>query len=61
MSGPATVTEQQYDEGAAEEPAPPPEINAGNFLERLFGGGRQNAEAPTKHTSARERAQRDKD
>ena len=60
-SGPATVTDTQYDMGAAEEPAPPPEINAGNFLERLFGGGRQNThDAAKKHTSARDRALRDK-
>ncbi len=61
MRGPATVTEQQYEQGAAEEPVPPPEINAGNFLERLFGGGNSNADAPKKHSSARERALRDKD
>jgi len=61
LSGPATVTDQQYDQGAAEEPAPPPEINAGGFLERLFGGGRQNNQnAQKKHNSARERALRDK-
>lgn len=61
MRGPATVTEQQYEQGAAEEPVPPPEISAGNFLERLFGGGNSNADAPKKHSSARERALRDKD
>ncbi|MEI8179494.1 penicillin-binding protein 1A [Aestuariivirga sp.] len=61
LSGPATVTDQQYDQGAAEEPAPPPEISAGNFLERLFGGGRHSSQkAQKKHTSARERALRDK-
>ena len=61
MSGPATVTDQQYDQGAAEEPAPPPGINAGNFLERLFGGGsRDNDAVQKKHGSARERAMRDK-
>ena len=59
MSGPATVTDQQYDQGAAEEPSPPA-INAGNFLERLFGGGGDSQSAGTKHTSARERALRDK-
>lgn len=61
MSGPAMVTDQQYDQGAAEEPAPP-EINAGNFLERLFGGGSHGnqQDAPKKHNSARERALRDK-
>ena len=60
LSGPATVTSQQYDQGAAEEPAPP-EINAGNFLERLFGGGGHTTQdAGKKHTSARERALRDK-
>ena len=61
LSGPATVTDTQYDMGAAEEAEPPPEINAGNFLERLFGGGRQdNRDASKKHTSARDRALRDK-
>ena len=38
----------------------PPEINAGNFLERLFGGGSSGQAASTKHTSARDRAMRDK-
>ena len=61
LSGPATVTDQQYDQGAAEEAVPPPEINAGGFLERLFGGSRQNNQnAQKKHNSARERALRDK-
>lgn len=61
LSGPATVTDTQYDMGAAEEPEPPPQINAGNFLERLFGGGGQNNhDASKKHTSARDRALRDK-
>jgi len=58
MSGPATVSGEQYDQGAAEEAAPPG-INAGNFLERLFGGA-GSSEAPKKHSSARERALRDK-
>jgi penicillin-binding protein 1A len=61
LSGPATVTDTQYDMGAAEEPEPPPQINVGNFLERLFGGGGQNNhDASKKHTSARDRALRDK-
>ncbi|PZF77494.1 penicillin-binding protein [Aestuariivirga litoralis] len=59
MSGPATVTDAQYDMGAAEEPAPPG-INAGNFLERLFGGGQGSGNPKKKHNSARERAMRDK-
>ncbi|MCA3554373.1 transglycosylase domain-containing protein [Aestuariivirga sp.] len=59
MTAPAQVTGQQYDQGAAEEPAPPPETNARSFFERLFGGSRQDTQN-TKHTSARERALRDK-
>ena len=61
LSGPATVTDDQYQQGAAEEPAPPPETSAGSFLERLFGGARSSGDAPPKkRTTAHERALRDK-
>ncbi|MCA3562148.1 MAG: PBP1A family penicillin-binding protein [Aestuariivirga sp.] len=59
MNTPPQVTDQQYDQGAAEEPTSPA-IDAGNFFERLFGGGSRGQASSTKHTSARDRAMRDK-
>lgn len=66
--GPATVTDAQYDLGAAEEPLPPvaEKGGVGGFFERLFGGRAvrnspdNEGERTTKRTTAQERAQRDK-
>ncbi|WP_421692961.1 transglycosylase domain-containing protein [Aestuariivirga sp.] len=49
--GPATVSDAQYDQGAAEEPAMPPEQEqqSGTFFERLFGGFSRKQHKPGKN------------
>jgi len=60
---PATISDSQYDQGAAEEPAPPADANngGGSFFERLFGGRSRTADGgQRKRTTAHDRALRDK-
>ncbi len=63
-SEPATVSDVQYDLGAAEEPVPPAEVRSGggSFFERLFGRSSRNGAEPStkKRTTPQERARRDK-
>ena len=62
---PATVSDTQYDQGAAEEPAMPPEQaeQSGSFFERLFGGFSRKPNKPKKNkgVSAYERMMHAKD